>query len=824
MHRGSVDRKAVALSLLYLVLAVLRDLTIIAVMTYLISWEVKATRTLNFADTRTLGVTSRKTCDTPASAYRCGVHPLNLTRPSDWEVAANVSSLPICYSGTLKTRKSKSQELSLCFDDINTAYSYGEIKEYDNENTMPTSLQCAYNIDNAGSDIHPLETSMLSAAHLEIMFPPDNTLSRNYFPFATLIIALCCLALIMRMTRHLPSRAYPNSNSNGNSNGNSRSRGTSSSSNISNARYRSSIERDIFRDRGAHPSRRRNVWGGSAEKAEADMVTRSAVALNLLVACLLLASASQLSLIQVEQCPLNSDQAIKQSSSYAEKPFTEAQFYAFCNALRDCHLEIRSVISIDGSSAMDRESSTGFGYRRVVTLLACLLLSLVGFFLVSAWVMDWLFEDDPGNVRWKWWGASRHRGPGARSSGGPESITRITVRRARGTNVSWYRRVLRTLKFEETPAISTSPNRRSLRNSTSVSAEGYRNRVPRAGGTVSSHGATGDGRSASYLREYGDETDDFDFGNGYVQESGYGGEEDEEDPGHFRFTITSFASWESREKLRRRNLLLVGLYLGYDPEEVRNLVMKNPRGICEEEEDREDLTSPDSADVLESSAKWEDSTFSASLMLLYFDGENMCPICLQRFQAKSELRQQQLNQRIKKIKDMSTVVGVTSVMSSSNASAKNSSTVVAFTPGHHDEDEELDRAIAGVAEQEESAIVSQVSPLNDLGLEVEAATVWTFPASPPLTETALASECPPCSSRLDSLDSGPLPLDGEEKEGAVAHKELHALLADETVPELDLGETPYILPCGHCFHRCCLYQWLQESLSCPVCRCVVSTA
>ena len=211
MHRPvTVNGKAEALGLLYVVLAVLRDLTLIAIMTYLITWEVKATKSLNFASTRELGVASRRSCNTPSMAYGCGTQLMNLTSPSDIGVAANVSSLPICYSSTLKTSKSESQEFSLCFDDKNVAYRRGEVKEYENESTMPTGLKCAYNIDNAGSDMYPMESSMLSAEYLEIMFPAHSIVNRNYFPFATLIITVCCLALIMRMTKHLPSRSSRN--------------------------------------------------------------------------------------------------------------------------------------------------------------------------------------------------------------------------------------------------------------------------------------------------------------------------------------------------------------------------------------------------------------------------------------------------------------------------------------------------------------------------------------------------------------------------------------------------------------------------------------
>jgi hypothetical protein len=28
-----------------------------------------------------------------------------------------------------------------------------------------------------------------------------------------------------------------------------------------------------------------------------------------------------------------------------------------------------------------------------------------------------------------------------------------------------------------------------------------------------------------------------------------------------------------------------------------------------------------------------------------------------------------------------------------------------------------------------------------------------------------------------------------------------------------------ILPCRHCFHRCCLNDWRMQRNSCPTCRC-----
>ncbi len=872
---SSIDRKGLAISLLYVVLAILRDLTLIAVMTYLISWEVKATQSGNFADTRTLGVASRKSCDTPAQAYGCGAQGVNLTSPSDLEIATNVSFLPVCYSSTLKTTKSKSQDLSLCFGDSNVDTEYSSVpyhgiplKEYESESTMPVDLQCAYNINNAGSSLYPLESSMLSTKYLKIMFPASNSLSRNYFPFATIIIALCCLAIVMRMTKHLPSR------SDGQGQGSGRySRHRSSSSHSSRGSSHGTVgglggggsdgvERSAFGGPGSNPSRRANIWGSTAEKAQEDMVTRAAVALNVLVGCLLLASASQLSLIQAELCPLDADQAsYDQKKGYDEKSYTEEQFYTFCNALKGCNLQIRSVISIDGSSPMDKESHSGFGYRRVNTLFACLLFSFVAIhLLVSAGALNWLFDGDDGSWWCKWClggnDANRHRGGGGRGNVGNDSITRITVRRTRssgsgsGSGTSFYRRMMRWLRLEGSPPLTASlpSGRRSLRTSTSqVSAEGYRNRVPRATG-ASVYGQRGgmgadDGRSAAYRREYEDDVDDFDFGVDGLDGQG----EERADPDGFRFTITSFAHWESREKLRRRNLMLVGLYLGYEADEVSRLLMSSsqqPGGALvsarEGKEEEEHLHSVDNAEKLEvglsySSSASEgraeeasESAFSSSLMLLYFDGENMCPICLQRFQARSKLRQQQLNKHIDKIKALSAVVDVptssSSSSSSSNSRSNSNSSVVAPAPPRFNEEEELDRALTKDIQREEASSSLSSFVNNDLGLEAESATVWTFPPSLALTMTETETEKKaPLTER--NMEKAPVSLSHEEKEekSAESRTELQALLAGETVPELDLGETPLILPCGHCFHRRCLYKWLQESPSCPVCRCVVET-
>ena len=192
---------------------------------------------------------------------------------------------------------------------------------------------------------------------------------------------------------------------------------------------------------------------------------------------------------------------------------------------------------------------------------------------------------------------------------GSDSVTRIVVRRTRsssggghrssssssssgsGNEASLYRRMMRWLRSEEAPPLTASSSlplgRRAMRYSASqVSAEGYRNRVPRATGAfIGGQGGgigTDDGRSISYRREYESEGDDFDFG---VEGGNWAGQEEEgADPDGFRFTLTSFAHWESREKLRRRNLMLVGIYLGYEANEVSSLLMSSsqqPGGASE---------------------------------------------------------------------------------------------------------------------------------------------------------------------------------------------------------------------------------------------------
>ena len=150
--------------------------------------------------------------------------------------------------------------------------------------------------------------------------------------------------------------------------------------------------------RGVDPSRSHShISGTSARQAEEGLISRTSIALHLLVACLLLASANMMTLIAEEHCPVNAGEAsfsARGQVDYGSKSYTEEQLFSFCTGLRAC--DLCSVVSIDGSSASDKESASGFGYRRGTTFFACLLfLYVLVHVAVSAGVLDYLFDRGP---------------------------------------------------------------------------------------------------------------------------------------------------------------------------------------------------------------------------------------------------------------------------------------------------------------------------------------------------------------------------------------------------------------------------------------------
>ena len=116
---GRIDPKDEAVTLVYTVLACLKDLTMIAIMIYLVTWELKAARTGNFRSGREVGLSSSDACFRSVSAYGCGAGLMELDSGS--ALYGNISALPVCYTSSLvtspTTKSKKAQYYSFCFDD-----------------------------------------------------------------------------------------------------------------------------------------------------------------------------------------------------------------------------------------------------------------------------------------------------------------------------------------------------------------------------------------------------------------------------------------------------------------------------------------------------------------------------------------------------------------------------------------------------------------------------------------------------------------------------------------------------------------------------------
>ena len=78
------------------------------------------------------------------------------------------------------------------------------------------------------------------------------------------------------------------------------------------------------------------------------------------------------------------------------------------------------------------------------------------------------------------------------------------------------------------------------------------------------------------------------------------------------------------------------------------------------------------------------------------------------------------------------------------------------------------------------------------------------PQGPPPTDPRVLRELKECCLNLEDINNG-------NKTCSICFEEQH------------VGDLASRLPCGHCFHKSCVWPWLQKHCTCPVCRYEVVT-
>ena len=224
---------------------------------------------------------------------------------------------------------------------------------------------------------------------------------------------------------------------------------------------------------------------------------------------------------------------------------------------------------------------------------------------------------------------------------------------------------------------------------------------------------------------------------------------------------------------------------------------------------------------MRSSNETEDAV-SDSLLMLLFDGEDMCPICLQRFEARAQRHQERLLSRIAILKAASCS---TEEERTQDAELKYSTGASPTSTASHI----VDNSNNIVPSPTETADILDDSWLKEQEgeagdhqdvLPVEAAdTVWAF--------SALQEACNTIRMKDDDANEEIVVNDGKARElhedtgETDGPRDWQELLASSGNNEVDLAYTPIMLECGHVYHTHCIREWTELSSSCPVCRCSV---